>query len=91
MPLTFAARPGKWDSFQKIVGFAAQDGERSVICAVSQEALEDLAHKVDMNPADCLATFEQHRRAIERKATVLYDSDRMRAGEVVLIKASRIP
>jgi hypothetical protein len=91
MPLTFVARPGEWDRFRKAVGFAAADGERSVACAVSQEALEDLAHKVDMNPDDCVATFEQHRAAIERKAATLYDSGRVRAGEVVLIKASRIP
>ncbi|HEX2116209.1 MAG TPA: DUF1488 domain-containing protein [Alphaproteobacteria bacterium] len=91
MPLTFLARPGKWDRFQKAVGFAAADGEKSVTCAVSQEALEDLAHKVDMNPADCVATFEQHRAAIEQKAAALYASGRVRAGETVLIKASRIP
>jgi hypothetical protein len=91
MPLTFPARPGTWDRFQKVVGFAAADGERSVSCIVSQEALEDLAHKVDMNPEDCVATFELHRAAIERKASALYDSGRVRAGEVVHIKASRIP
>jgi hypothetical protein len=91
MPLTFASGPGRWDGFQNAVDFAAADGETAVTCAVSQEALEDLAHKVDMNPADCLATFELHRAALERKATVLYESGRVRAGAVVLIKASRIP
>lgn len=91
MPLTFATQPGKWDGFQKVVGFAAADGETLVMCAVSQEALEDLAHKVDMKPGDCVDTFEKHRPAIERKATMLYDSGRVRGGEVVLIKATRIP
>jgi hypothetical protein len=91
MPLTFPDRPGKWDKFQKAVGFAAADGERSVACIVSQEALEDLAHKVDLNPADCVATFEQHRAAIERKASALYDAGRVRPGEPVHIRASRIP
>jgi hypothetical protein len=91
MPLTFAGQPGRWDSFQKFVGFGAADGDTPVQCAVSQEALEDLAHKVDMNPDDCVATFERHRPAIERKAAALYASGRVRAGEVVLIKASRIP
>ena len=91
MPLTFAATPGAWDSFQKIVCFAAADGETSVRCAVSQEALEDLAHMVDMRPADCVATFERHRPAIERKAQALYESGRVRDGALVLIKASRIP
>jgi Protein of unknown function (DUF1488) len=91
MPLTFAAQPGTWDGFQKVVGFAASDGEREVLCAVSQEALEDLAHKVDMKSDDCVGTFERHRAAIERKAEALYDSGRVRDGEVVLIKASRIP
>jgi Protein of unknown function (DUF1488) len=91
MPLTFAGLPGKWDSFQKVVGFAAADGGTTVMCAVSQEALEDLAHKVDLNPGACVETFEHHRPAIERKAEALYDSGRVRAGEVVLVKASRIP
>ena len=91
MPLTFAAEPGKWDGFQKAVGFAAQDGDTSVMCAISQEALEDLAQRVDMHPAACVAVFEQHRDAIERKASMLYASGRVRAGEVVMIKASRIP
>jgi hypothetical protein len=91
MPLTFPARPGKWDRFQKAVGFAAADGERSVTCVVSQEALEDLARKVDMNPDDCVATFEVHRAAIERKASALYDAGRVHAGGVVHIRASRTP
>jgi Protein of unknown function (DUF1488) len=91
MPLTFTEQPGNWDGFQKSVGFGAADGDTAVRCAVSQEALEDLAHKVDMNPDDCVATFERHRPAIERKAVALYESGRVRAGEVVLIKASRIP
>lgn len=91
MPLTFAAKPGEWDSFQKIVCFAAADGETAIRCAVSQEALEDLAHKVDLEPAACVAAFQQHRPAIERKAEALYDSGRVRAGALVLIKASRIP
>jgi len=91
MPLTFAAAPGKWDSFQRVVGFAAQDGESLVMCAVSQEALEDLARKVDMHPGACLDAFEQHRAVIERKASDLYDSGRFRTGEVVMIRASRIP
>jgi hypothetical protein len=90
MPLTFAAKP-EWDSFQKIVCFAAADGDTAIPCAVSQEALEDLAHKVDMNPTECIATFERHRPAIERKAAALYESGRVRAGDLVLIKASRIP
>jgi hypothetical protein len=58
---------------------------------VSQEALEDLARKVDMPPAECVAAFEQHRPAIERKAEALYDSGRVRAGDIVLVKATRIP
>jgi hypothetical protein len=91
MPLIFAAKPGAWDNFQKIVSFAAADGETSIQCAVSQEALEDLAQKVDLEPAACVATFERHRPAIERKAESLYDSGRVRAGQLVLIKASRIP
>jgi hypothetical protein len=91
MPLTFAAQPGRWDGFQKVVGFAAADGETLVLCAVSQEALEDLAHKVDLKPGDCVDTFEKYRPAIERKAAALYDSGRVRAGAVVLVKASRIP
>lgn len=91
MPLIFATQPGRWDGFHKAVGFAAADGDTPVMCAVSQEALEDLAHKVDMNPDDCIATFQRYRSAIERKALALYDSGRVRAGEVVRIKASRIP
>ena len=91
MPLTFAVKPGRWDSFQKVVGFAAADGEVAVACAVSQEELEDLAHKVDMAPDDCVATFERHRPALERKAAALYESGRVRAGETVIIRASRIP
>jgi hypothetical protein len=91
MPLTFETTPGAWDGFQKVVCFAAADGETSIPCAVSQEALEDLAHKVDMGPAACVAAFERHRPAIERKAEALYDSGRVRAGALVLVKASRIP
>jgi hypothetical protein len=91
MPLKFASTPGAWDNFHKTVCFAAADGDTAIPCAVSQEALEDLAHKVDMNPVVCVAVFEQHRAAIERKAEALYNSGRVRAGEVVLIKASRIP
>jgi hypothetical protein len=91
MPLTFAALPGSWDGFLKAVDFAAADGATPVLCAVSQEALEDLAHKVDMNPEDCVATFERHRAAIERKAAALYESGRVRAGAVVVVRASRIP
>lgn len=91
MPLTFSAQPATWDGFQKAVGFAATDGDMPLKCAVSQEALEDLAHKVDMNPEDCIATFERHRAAIEHKAVTLYDSGRVRVGAVVVIRATRIP
>lgn len=91
MPLTFLEQPGTWDGFQKAVGFAAIDGDTPVTCAVSREALEDLARKVDLSPGACVATFERHRAAIERKAVALYDSGRVRVGAIVLIKASRIP
>lgn len=90
MPLTFTAQPAVWDRFQKAVSFSGTDGNMPVKCAVSQEALEDLAHKVDMSPEDCVATFERHRAVLERKAVGLYHSGHVRAGAVVVIRATRI-
>jgi hypothetical protein len=90
MPLKFVTQPGTWDDQQQTVRFPAFDGEKPVMCAVSLEALEDLAEKINLKPSDCVAAFEKHRKAIERKAAVLYDSGRVRADGVVLVKASRI-
>jgi hypothetical protein len=90
MPLKFVAQPGTWDERQETIRFPAFDGEKPVMCAVSLEALEDLAEKINLKPDYCVAIFEKHRKAIEQKAAALYDSGRVRADGVVLVKASRI-
>jgi hypothetical protein len=90
MSLTFVEHCGEWDRFQEMVCFPARDGEKPVTCAVSLEALEDLAEKINLKPDECVAAFERHRRVIEQKAAALYDSGRVRADGVVLVKASRI-
>jgi hypothetical protein len=90
MPLKFVMQPGRWDEHQEMIRFPAFDGEKPVMCAVSLEALEDLAEKINLKPDHCVATFEKHREAIEQKAAALYDSGRVRADGVVLVKASRI-
>lgn len=90
MPLKFATQPCTWDEHQETIRFSAFDGEKPVMCAVSLEALEDLAEKINLKPDHCIATFEKHREAIEQKAAALYDSERVRADSVVLVKASRI-
>lgn len=90
MPLKFVTQPGRWDDHQQMIRFPASDGEKPVMCAVSLEALEDLAEKINLKPSDCVATFEKHRQAIEQKAAALYDSGRVRKDGVVLVKASRI-
>jgi hypothetical protein len=90
MPLKFVAQPGTWDEHQETVHFLAFDGEKPVMCAVSLEALEDLAEKINLKPDQCVTTFQKHRKAIEQKAAALYDSGRVRADGVVLVKASRI-
>jgi hypothetical protein len=78
------------DEHQETVRFPALDGEKPLMCAVSLEALEDLAEKINLKPDHYVATLEKHREAIEQKAAALYDSGRVRAGGVVFVKASRI-
>lgn len=90
MSLRFVAQRGEWNKELETVRFPAFDGEKPVMCAVSLEALEDLAEKINLTPDQCVAAFEKHRRVIEQKASALYDSGRVRADGVVLVKASRI-
>jgi transcriptional regulator with XRE-family HTH domain len=68
--LIFAAdAPVRYDSVRDIVVFEGRDGDRTIRCAISREALED---HFDGDDKDPIKVFRAHRERIEHEARRKY-------------------
>ena len=81
--LTFPKSASRYDSIRMAVLFTGKDGEKTVPCAISQEALEDHFDDDNKEPAK---GFRANRRRIEHEARRKYLAGRLEPDGSVLIK-----
>ena len=83
--LVFAKTKAANDFTRGIVTFTGKDGDQSVICAISQEALED---HFDNDNKDPLKVFTAHRARIEHEARRKYLAEKLEADDSILIRTA---
>lgn len=84
--LTFGESPEsepRYDAVRTIVLFAGRDGERTVPCAISLEALEDHFDADERNP---IRAFRANRGRIEHEARRKYLAGQVEADGSVLVR-----
>ena len=99
--LLFAEETAHYDPIRKTIVFVGNDGDKTVSCAITEEALEDYfpldkkqrkhALKVRYSgggrAVQMGATYAAHRARIQHEARRKYLADRLEADGSVLIKA----
>lgn len=81
--LTFADSGARYDPIGTVVLFDGRDGEKTVPCAISREALADHFDGAKQNPA---RVFQAHRARIEHEARRKYLAAGLEADGSVLIR-----
>jgi transcriptional regulator with XRE-family HTH domain len=81
--LTFPTSDSRYDSIRMVVLFAGKDGDKTVPCAISHEALEDHFDNDKREPAK---VFRANRERIEHEARRKYLARRLEPDGLVLIK-----
>ena len=81
--LTFAKSDARVDALRMVVLFAGKDGDKTVSCAISLEALEDHFDGDNRHP---VKVFRANRARIEHEARRKYLAGRLAADGSVLIK-----
>ena len=81
--LTFPTSDSRYDSIRMVVLFAGKDGDKTVPCAISQEALEDHFSDDKREPAK---VFQANRERIEHEARRKYLAGRLETDGSVLVK-----
>lgn len=82
--LDFPQTEARYISDRNIIRFTGQDGDKKVICEISQEALEDHFNGDEQNP---IKTFTENQLAIEHEARRKYISGQTDAEGIVFIKS----
>jgi len=72
MPLTFPRRTRQLDAEASTVMFPGQNGEKTVTCKITSEALRD-RFGASAAATELLATFDRNRARIESMASRKYD------------------
>lgn len=85
--LIFPKPNERYDSLRMIVVFTGQDGDKTIQCAISTEALDDYFEGVGKNP---LKIFQANHENIEHKARRKYLSGDIEADGSILVKTSDI-
>lgn len=80
--LDFPNPSEKYIANRMVVRFIGQDGDKKIVCEISQEALDDHFHSDEQNP---LKTFKENQTAIEHEARRKYIDGQMNAEGFVLI------
>ena len=72
MAISFVGQPGIYDRDRDIVRFLLVNGDKTVPCWVSHEALEGLTQSRGLDGPACLQAFEANRPKIEAMAAQKY-------------------
>ena len=83
--LNFPDKDAHYDTLREIALFDGNDGERTIHCAISREALEDHFDGDDKNP---LAVFRANRDRIEHEARRKYLAGQLKADGLILIETA---
>lgn len=83
--LVFADAHARKDSMRDVVLFEGKDGNKTVTCAISREALDD---HFDANNKDKLKVFAANRERIEHEARRKYLSGRTEPDGSILIRTT---
>lgn len=81
--LVFTDAGAHYDPTRSVVVFRAEDGDKTVVCAISREALDD---HFNGDNKDKLKVFKANRDRIEHEARRKYLADRVEPDGSVLIK-----
>jgi Protein of unknown function (DUF1488) len=88
MKITFNRQIRSYNRDRRTVVFIGLVDNRSVICAVSEEALKDLvASRDDLGPDDYLAIFDKHHGVVFEAATRKFEPSRVEADSALLTTA----
>jgi Protein of unknown function (DUF1488) len=90
MPLTRGRIVG-YDDERLAYGFTMLNGDEAVDCQISDAAMDELAGVRGSPSTARQAQFLEHRDAIERIASKLFDDTRAVKGSVVRIFTKHIP
>jgi transcriptional regulator with XRE-family HTH domain len=85
--LIFSERIERYVPSRMVVLFRGQDGDKEIICAVSEEAIEDHFHG---EGKDTLKIFQANREKIEHEARRKYLAGRLEADGSVFLKTEDI-
>jgi Protein of unknown function (DUF1488) len=89
MPLTATADSGHHHFASDIVHFYMDDKGRRIRCGISKLALEVLEPELPPTKEGRMQAFQQHRRRIERAASVKFDRGQLEPdGRTVLVRAA---
>ena len=83
--LVFPSPKERYDPDRMVVLFKGQDGEKTVQCAISQEALEDHLGGDDKDP---LKVFVANRESIEHEARRKYFANQLETDGSILIRTT---
>jgi len=81
--LVFAEASAQYDPVRMVVLFKGKDGDKTVVCAISREALDD---HFDGDNKDKLKVFKANRERIEHEARRKYLAGRVESDGSVLIQ-----
>ncbi len=81
--LSFPKSDARYDSLRMVVLFAGKDGDKTISCAISLEALED---HFDGDNRDPVKVFRANRECIEHEARRKYLAGRLHSDGSVLIE-----
>jgi len=81
--LDFPGSDGRYDAVKMVVLFSGMDGDKTVSCAISWEALGD---HFDGDNKDPVKVFRKHRERIEHEARRKYLAGQLESDGSVLIK-----
>ncbi len=85
MPIEFEP-DFRWDISTQTMKFYARHGRRRIRCAVTGPALEDRVRAHGLDAAGLARAFQEHRQAIERKASDKIRAGRFQADGTILIR-----
>jgi hypothetical protein len=85
MTLTFPDDRFFYDSNREAVAFSGQEGDKSVRCFVSREALEDATRSTSLEINGLRAAFQSYARTIRSVAAKKYAADAVEPDGVVIV------
>lgn len=81
--LVFAQQKANYDFDRSVLKFKGQDGDKTILCGISQIALDDYFYGMNQDP---LKIFKKNRARIEHEARKKYLANQLEPDGSVLIK-----